>query len=144
MRFYEYFSDKFDFLIFLPSLFIDQIAPEDYSFTAFYDGGPSNDVKGIGLSSYFSSTYGSAGKLQGVTYFRAAFNSRDDPRDYRNVGFSDSPHHGHERSLLIGGVLLHELMHRWANYSVPSIDYAHWGLSSAHGVLGGFDIATLA
>lgn len=144
VRFYEYFSDKFDFLIFLPSLLNTQIAPEDYTFSAFFDGGPSNDVKGIGLSSYFSSIYGSAGKLQGVIYFRTAFNRWDGTSDYSDILFSDSSFHSHERSNIISDILPHELMHRWANYIVPSINSSHWGLSSADGVLGGFDITTLA
>ena len=141
VRFYEYFSDEFDFLIFLPSVLNTQIP--DYTFSAFFDGSPSNDVKGIGLSSYFSSIYGSAGKLQGVIYFRTAFNRwNDGSSDYSNISFSDS-FVLRERSLLIGDVLLHELMHGWANYIVPSISWGHWGLSSGHGILGGFDIATL-
>ena len=143
VRFYEYFSDEFDFLIFLPSVLNTQIPPEDYTFSAIFDGGPSNDVKGIGLSSYFSSGYGSAGKLQGVIYLRTAFSRWDDgSSDYSNISFGDS-FVLRERSLLVGEVLLHELMHCWANSIVPSINGGHWGLSSADGILGGFDITTL-
>ena len=34
-------------------------------------------------------------------------------------------------------------MHRWGNSIVPTVDPAHWGFSSANGVIGGFDIADL-
>ena len=34
-----------------------------------------------------------------------------------------------------------EIMHRWANFVVPSSYGGHWGFSSANGALGGFDIA---
>ena len=40
--------------------------------------------------------------------------------------------------------MLHEVMHRWANYIVPRpYSHRHWGFSSANGILGGFDIANL-
>ncbi len=38
--------------------------------------------------------------------------------------------------------MLHELMHRWANFIVePAVP--HWDFTSANGILGGFDIANL-
>ena len=44
---------------------------------------------------------------------------------------------------LILGPALHEIMHTWANFSVPSVRPSHWGFSSANGQLGGFDIDNL-
>ena len=38
--------------------------------------------------------------------------------------------------------MLHELMHRWANFIVPPAQ-PHWDFTSANGILGGFDIAKL-
>ena len=38
------------------------------------------------------------------------------------------------------GPTLHELMHRWANEVVVPEFQPHWGLTSADGILGGFDI----
>ena len=35
------------------------------------------------------------------------------------------------------------MVHRWANFIVPTVDGAHWGFSSANGLLGGFDITNL-
>ena len=132
VRFYEHFSDQFDFLIFLPNLFHSQVGSEpgpDF-YSSVY-----NDVKGIGLGPYFDSTYGSAKKLQGVIFFRVVLNN-----------FDSSRHHikdfiPHRRSSLVKGPFLHEVMHRWANYIIePKF---HWTANSANGILGGFDIATL-
>ena len=38
--------------------------------------------------------------------------------------------------------MLHELMHRWANFIVEPAA-PHWDFTSANGILGGFDISTL-
>ncbi len=43
------------------------------------------------------------------------------------------------RAGLWRGPGLHELMHSWANYAVPTATRSHWGFSSANGQLGGFD-----
>ena len=133
-RFYEYFNDEFDFLIFIPTLSIDQLDPG--AFIGAYYLAVKNNVKGIGLSVFSDHTrYGSAGKLQGVIGF-----SHGIVTEFRR-GLWDSEH---LYSNLIEGPLLHELMHRWVNYIVPtSYNDSHWGFSSANGVLGGFDLAGL-
>ncbi len=119
-RFYEYFEDEFDFLAIVSNLdnFAGQISPTRYAGRHY---SIQNDVKGIGRL-LFSNTerWGSAGHLQGVIHL-----------PYMNA--------------LSRGPLLHELMHRWANFIVPTgIDVGgHWGFSSANGQLGGFDIAEL-
>ena len=43
------------------------------------------------------------------------------------------------------GVALHELQHQWTNFAVRTSHSTggHWGISSANGVHGGFDLATL-
>ena len=119
-RFFEYYEDEFDFLVLFSNF--DRFArpgpPTKYS-GRFHS--VKNNVQGIGVSIHSDSEeWGSAGTLQGVIHLA---------------------HMG----AFSGGPLLHELMHRWGNYIVPtSIDIgAHWGFSSANGQLGGFDIADL-
>ena len=141
-RFYEYFSDAFDFLIFAPSLYFVQAQGP----IAFYTG-VGNDVQGIGEGIFFDGKWGSAEKLQGVIYIKAVQGVVSD------------------HSELAGGVVLHELMHRWANFIVqpqPNWDFSnkiatslgqctvsgtgrqvHWDFTSANGILGGFDMADL-
>ena len=124
-RFYEHFKDEFDFLMVARNLVhgVDTLAP-----CAKYIG-VKNDVQGIGKSLFSNSErWGSSGRLQGVITF-----------DY--VGIGDPLW---ERWTPIGrGPGLHEVMHRWANFVVPSVDLSHWGFSSANGLLGGFDITLL-
>ena len=67
-----------------------------------------------------------AGKLQGMIYFSEAFFDADNLY-----------------SRVILGPTLHELMHPWANFIVPTFSPAHWGFSSADGILGGFNLNTL-
>jgi hypothetical protein len=85
-----------------------------------------NDIKGIGKSIYNSCRdFGSEGRLQSIIHITQ-------PRGFSN------------------GTTLHELMHRWGNYIVPSYsfdsqgnqkrDQSHWGVSDAIGVLGGFGV----
>ena len=120
-RFYDHFSDSFDFLIFFSSLNWDQLEPE--AFKGAFHLGIGNDVQGIGKSSFFRARFGTAGKLQSVLFFS-------------RISSSNSEH-----SYLVLGPMLHELMHRWANSIVkPAV---HWDYSSANGILGGFDITTL-
>ena len=123
-RFYRYFSDAFDFLMFFPHVYREQLDPE--AFKGAYFVGVMNDVKGIGQSDFFDGDWGSAGRLQGAAYFSEAFYNA-----------------GSVNSRLITGPSLHELMHRWANFIVPTYSYAHWGFSSADGTLGGFILDTL-
>ena len=43
------------------------------------------------------------------------------------------------RTAILRGPMLHELLHAWANFAVPTSLEVHWGFSSANGQLGGFD-----
>ncbi|MCY3690063.1 MAG: hypothetical protein OXG90_13940 [Gammaproteobacteria bacterium] len=74
----------------------------------------SNDIRGIGLDDFYVASYGSTGKL----------------KRFIHMPFSRGP-------------MLHEVMHTWANYAIPSAKGGHWGFSSVNGILGGFDSATL-
>ena len=118
-RFYEYFSDSFDFLMFFPHVYREQLDPE--ALRGAHYSGVKNDVRGIGKSIFFGDGWGSAGRLQGAIYFSEAFYDA-----------------GSLYSRLITGPSLHELMHRWANYVLPTSSYAHWGFSGVNGTLGGF------
>ncbi len=120
VRFYEYFSDAFDFLIFFPSLIRSDL--DSKAFKGAYYQRVSNDVRGIGMDIFFQDQWGS-GKLQGGLFF--------------SYVSGRSPKH----SGLVVGPMLHELMHRWANYIVSPTP--HWNFTSAAGILGGFDIANL-
>ena len=115
-RFYEHFEDEFDFLI-----FISNIQEPDqgslYPFAAHI--GVKNDVQGIGLDNFFNDRWVSAGKLQSVIFFQ-----------YFGVW-------GTHTSL---GALIHELMHRWANFILPPYPSdPHWGFINQKGWLGGND-----
>ena len=123
-RFYQYFSDAFDFLMFFPHVYREQLDPDAFKGADF--ASIKNDVKGIGLSNFFHGDWGSAGRLQGAIYFSEAFYNA-----------------GSIYSRLITGPSLHELMHQWANFILPTFNFAHWGFSSADGVLGGFILDTL-
>ncbi|MDE3256624.1 MAG: leucine-rich repeat domain-containing protein [Gemmatimonadota bacterium] len=121
-RFYEYFSDAFDFLVFMPSLHWEQL--DSKAFGGAYYASVKNEVQGTGQTIYFDASWGSEGKLQGAVFFAHAASSKP------------------EHTGLVWGPGLHELMHRWANFIVgPSIP--HWDFTSANGILGGFDIAKL-
>ena len=121
-RFHEYFNDKFDFIVFVGNVGYDQLEP-DTPHGAFYRG-VKNDVKGIGQSIYADALrWGSAEKLQGVIYINT-YNVTEE------WGWSD----------FASGTLLHELMHRWANFVVPP--YSHWEFISENCILG-IDISTM-
>lgn len=140
-RFYEHFSDAFDFLIFIPNvaLYHYQAHQEVYSsigFSGIYIDVYDNDVKGIGKSSYFRSEYGSAQKLQGVIAFSLI--TKDVDAFHLPPGVTRSPE---PRTELYSGPFLHEVMHRWANFIINP--KPHWTWNSANGILGGFDIASL-
>ena len=121
-RFYTYFSDAFDFLVFFPSLSRSQLDSDAFQ-GAFY-ASVGNDVQGIGKGTFFNDAWGSAGKLLGGLYFA-------------NVSVS-----GWEHSRLVQGPMLHELMHCWANFIVePAVP--HWDYTSANGILGGFNTVNL-
>ena len=77
-----------------------------------------NDVAGTGRSTFYDSRYGSVDKLKGVI------------------------HYPYNRALR-SGPSLHEMLHAWANFAVPTAVGGHWGFSSAAGQLGGFELGNL-
>ena len=132
---YKHFSDQYDFIFLV--LNEDEI-PEGISYYG-KNIGVSNNITGIstGIGSDqiydFTSNYGSSGKLKSVMQLSS-------------LGF------------LQNGPALHELMHNWANYGLPTenVDqtgnnldsysyYGHWGFTggSIPGQLGGFKQSTL-
>ena len=114
--FYSEFADDFDFLIFLSNL--NDIRDHE---NARYRGlhyHVSNNVEGTGLRRFYDNRYGSRERLKGVMHFP----------------YNDA---------LANGPSLHEIMHAWANFAVPTANGGHWGFSSANGQLGGFDLANL-
>ncbi len=119
-RFYKYFRDDFDFLIFVLNVHSFNYGFGDqYGYLGVYHH-VKNDVRGIGDNYYSNnSEWGSAGGLQGAIEILKAYE-------------------------IFSTLLLHEIVHRWANHIMPSMDEfigRHWGFSSANGLLGGFDIA---
>ena len=123
---YKHFSDKYDFIFLV--LNEDDI-PENINYYGMLID-VSNSISGIGLDKYdYSARYGSSGKLKAVMQLTGL-------------------------AFLKNGPALHELMHNWGNYSLPSenVDepgsnltsypyYAHWGFTggSSRGQLGGFN-----
>ena len=119
-RFYEYFNDEFDFLVFVANLTYDGL--EQGTPHGAYYAGVKNDVKGVGQPiSTDGQSWGSAEQLQGVIYINTY--------DYSWGGD------------IVNGTLLHELMHRWANFIVPP--YPHWGFISEDCILDGYDISAM-
>ena len=120
-RVYEHFEDAFDFLMFLSNLeFREGVGGAGYVGQYWP---VRNRAQGIGLSSFSNSGFGSAAKLQGAIHF---------PYYYA----------------IANGPALHEIMHRWGNWivdasAIADLGKAHWGFSSANGLLGGFDIGDL-
>ncbi len=116
-RFYKHFNDEFDFLTFVSNV---KEKGSLWPFAAHI--GVRNDVLGIGLDIFFDERWGSAERLQSVIFFSyGGVGGYYDPKgEYWSSGF---------------GTLIHELMHRWANYIVPP--YGHWGFNSQRGWLGG-------
>ena len=127
-RFYEHFDDEFDFLIVVTSLYqfeTQRITRSGSTRMAGRDADPryfpvSNQVRGIGRSiiPLAERGEGPAGKLQGAVRLSS----------YRIMAHQST--------------LLHELIHRWANYIILS-PVSHWDFVSVNGSLGGFDIADL-
>ena len=105
-RFYEYFDDEFDFLIFVTSLhFFEQQSLRIGGNPVFY--WVSNGVRGIGIPIFSNAQkMGSGGRLQGLVRLPS----------YRFMAHQ--------------GTVLHELMHRWGAHITGSL-HAHWAFSSA-------------
>ena len=110
-KFYEVYEDAFDILIFQDNA---QFLLADYACGIHYL--VDNDVLGIGRPLQDArGAYGSARQLESVVWIGS-------------------------HSCLSYDVLSHEIMHRWANFVLPSSGKGpHWGFTSANGVLGGFD-----
>ena len=115
-EFYSHFQDEFDFLMFFSNL--DDISQHENSRYYGIYLHVRNDVEGTGLRRYYDNRYQSRERLKGVIHF-----------PYNRA--------------LMNGPSLHEILHAWANFSVPTAVGAHWGFSSANGQLGGFDLANL-
>ena len=123
-QFYKNFEDAFDFLFLISNLPAGE-ADLTGRGGAYYVT-VRNDVEGIGLPLTDDDSWGSSSELEGVIASTYGFQDRNPGWNF----FSDS-------------TALHEVMHRWANFSVPTSHGAHWGFSSSYGQLGGFDIANL-
>ena len=117
-RFYEHFNDEFDFLIFFPNVHWHQL--ESGAINGAFFQSVKNRTKGIGVRIFAdNSRWGSAERLQGLI-----FSNYNDPSMFR-------------------GLLLHELMHRWGNFVVPTSHGPHWGFSSSGGYLDCYDISSM-
>lgn len=115
-QFYSHFRDEFDFLMLFNNL--DDISKHDHApYYGLYQP-VRNDVEGTGQGAYYDRRYGSRERLKGVIHF-----------PYNRA--------------LMNGPSLHEILHAWANFAVPTAAGAHCGFSSANGQLGGFDLADL-
>ena len=122
-RFYEHFEDDFDFLVFVVNLYIEEHHDRATTVRSYFSS-THNEVQGIGRGIYSDERFPAT--LQGVVV-------------HGIVSFSVD-----FRSIIYDGPMNHELLHRWANFVTPSSGSgAHWGFSSANGVLGGFDIDEL-
>ena len=115
--FFTHYEDVFDYLMVLSNL--DSFGDNQH-YTYFGTHlSVQNAVDGTGKSRYSrNQAFGSAGKLNAILHFPW------------NEAF-------------LYGPSLHEVMHSWANYTIPTVAAGHWGFSSANGQLGGFDRANL-
>ena len=130
-RFYEHFSDEFDFLIFVAN--VDEIidlADRPGHITGGFFQRVKNYVQGIGLDTFSdNSSWGSAGKLQGVIFVTDYTTSQ--LTNYTTL---------YPGSSLRRGILTHELLHRWAAFldKPLSVSDGHWNsISSIRGHFGG-------
>lgn len=113
-EFYRWFEDAFDFLFVLWNFNTRTEGARIVGYGGSYSA-VHHDTEGIGEPFFYDNRYQSPGRLRGVVFFPM------------NVG-------------LFEGAVLHELMHAWGNRLVDLHDVgAHWGFTSANGVLGGFD-----
>ena len=112
-RFHAYYPDEFDYLVFVSNL-PTRDHNQFYRYWGIYHP-VRNAVRGTGVP---VSVYGPAGTLKGTIHM---------------------PY----RTAILSGPMLHEHLHAWANWAVPTAREAHWGFSSANGQLGGFDLDNL-
>ena len=114
--FFTHYEDAFDYLMVLSNL---RYGDNEYYTYAGIHRSVRNDVVGTGKSRYSrNQAFGSMGRLNAILHF-----------PYNTA----LPH----------GPFLHEILHSWANYTIPTAAGGHWGFSSANGQLGGFDRANL-
>ena len=114
--FFTHYEDAFDYLMVLSNHQFDN--NEYYTYAATHIS-VRNDVDGTGRSKYSrNQAMGSAGRLNAILHFPS------------NTVFPWGP-------------VLHEIMHSWANFTIPTVHRSHWGFSSANGQLGGFDRSNL-
>ena len=118
-RVYLEFEDAFDYLVFV----LNRDESPSFPYGGLYRH-VRNDTQGIGKDIFSKRRYGSQKQLLGIIeipLFGPLFGD-----------FFGDP------------VLLHELMHSWANYVIPiPPEGGHWGFSSADGQLGGFPLHDL-
>ncbi len=115
--FFTHYEDAFDYLMVLSNL-PEYGDSEHYTYAGIHLS-VRNDVKGTGKSMYSKNReLGSAGRLNAILHF---------------------PYN----TALPRGPFLHEILHSWANFTIPTAAGGHWGFSSANGQLGGFDRANL-
>ena len=115
--FFTHYEDAFDYLMVLSNL-PGHRDNEHYTYYGIHLS-VQNDVEGTGKSRYSrNQELGSAGRLNAILHF---------------------PYN----TALLSGPSLHEILHSWANYTIPTAAGGHWGFSSANGQLGGFDRANL-
>ena len=115
--FFNHYEDAFDYLMVLSNLsgYGDN---EHYTYFGIHLS-VRNAVEGTGKSRYSrNQELGSAGRLNAILHFPW-------------------------NQALLYGPSLHEILHSWANYTIPTASGGHWGFSSANGQLGGFDRANL-
>ncbi len=126
---YQKFNDQFDFIFLILN---EDTRPDNLPFGQLIQ--VSNAVSGIGLSMFDNSAnYGSDGQLMAVMHLT-------------------------QRNYLRSGPSLHELMHNWGNFGIPTESVSapgtglmsfpfipHWGFTggSTPGQLGGFEQSTL-
>ena len=116
-KIYDNFRDDFDFIILISN---QEEVPEGFPYYGKYIQ-VSNATEGIGFP-VFNNTglFGSSGKLKGILHL-----------PYK---------HG-----ILYGPFLHELMHCWANYALPTEIGGHWGFmgGNVRAQLGGFQQSSL-
>ena len=115
--FFTHYEDAFDYLMVLSNL-PEHGNNQHYTYAGIHLS-VRNAVEGTGKSMYSrNEALGSAGRLNAILHFPW-------------------------NRALLSGPSLHEILHSWANYTIPTAAGGHWGFSSANGQLGGFDRANL-
>jgi len=111
-KIFQKFKDDFDFIILVSN---NESLPQGFPYYGKFIR-VSNAIEGIGTSIYSNAGfYSSSGRLKGVLHL---------PYKYG----------------ILNGPFLHELMHCWANYAIPTEIGGHWGYMGGNvpAQLGGF------